>query len=145
MILSAQLKLSEAQAITSTAISENVIDLGVSEPARYGGKAPLHADLGKGTRVPLLIQVVQDIIGATDVEFQVIASANENMSSPSVLVSQTIPGAELVAGKQTNLNCVPRGADQRYLAVNYVVNGTATSGAVTAGITAGVQDYVNMG
>lgn len=142
MILSQQLSLSAAQAITATALSTNVIDLGVAGTP-YDAVAPLNNDKGKGTAVPILIQVVQRFNNLTSLTVTIEVSANEDMSSSTVLATEVIALADLVAGKQTFTQVLPNGVDQRYLAVRYTVTGTApTLGAVTAGISMGNQTNV---
>jgi hypothetical protein len=142
MIFSKQLLLSNAQVITATALSTNVIDLGVAGTP-FDGAAPLHQDVGKGTPVPILIQVVQAFNTLTSLTITIESSANSNMTSSTVLVSQTIPLAQLTLGAQTAYQVLPVGLDQRYLAVRYTVTGTApTLGQVTAGITMGNQTNV---
>lgn len=139
MILSAQQLFSDDQAITATAVSTNVIDLGV--PGTPFGGNQLNQDIGKGTAVPVLIQVTEDFNNATSVQVDIMVSAAAAMTSPKVLASETILLADLVAGKQTNVQVVPKGADMRYLGVKYTVTGTApTTGKFTAGISMGNQD-----
>lgn len=142
MIFSAQQLFSDDQAVTATAISENVIDLGVAE-APYGAQAALHQDVGKGTPVPILAQVTEDFATLTSLTVTIEASANADLSSSTVLSSQTILAADLVAGTQMFVQVLPTGADQRYLGLRYTVAGTnATAGTITAGITMGNQTNV---
>lgn len=142
MILSNQLLLSDDQAITATAVSTNVIDLGVAGTP-YDAVASLNQDVGKGSHVPVLIQVTEDFATLTSLTVTIEASANDDLSSSTVLSSETIAVADLVAGKQTFVQCLPNGADQRYLGVRYTVGGTnATAGKITAGISMGNQTNV---
>ena len=142
MILSQQLILSAAQLITATTLSTNVIDLGIPGTP-YGAVTTLNNDKGKGCPVPILIQVVEDFNTLTSLTVTIEVAANAAMTSSTVLVSQVILLADLVAGKQTWVQCLPNGVDQRYLAVRYTVGGTnPTLGAVTAGISMGNQTNV---
>lgn len=142
MILSQQQLFSAKQAITATSLSTNVIDLGVAGTP-YRGKAPLNQDVGKGTAVPVLIQVTEDFATLTSLTVTLEVSANEDMSSSKVLNSETIAVADLKTGKQTFMQCLPNGVDERYLAVRYTVTGSnATAGTVTAGISMGNQTNV---
>jgi hypothetical protein len=142
MIFSQQQLFSAVQLITATALSTNIIDLGVAATP-FKGAAPLHNDKGKGTPVPILIQVVQNFNTLTSLTVTIEVSPNANMSASTVLATEVIPLAALVAGKQTFVQVLPTGADKRYLAVRYTVTGTApTLGAVTAGITMGNQTNV---
>jgi len=142
MILSAQQLLSDDQAVTATAISTNVIDLGVAGTP-YGAVAALNNDKGKGAKVPVLIQVTEDFATLTSLTVTLEVSAAAALTSPEVLATETILVADLIAGKQTHMQCLPDGADLRYLGVRYTVNGSnATAGAITAGISMGNQTNV---
>lgn len=140
MILSAQQLFSDDQAITATAVSTNVIDLGV-RGTPYGAAAALNGDVGKGTKIPLLVQVTEDFATLTSLTFTVEVSANSDLSSSTVLYSSgAVAAASLVAGYQLPIDVVPKGANARYLGIRYTVGGSnATAGAVTAGIAMGVQ------
>jgi hypothetical protein len=140
MILSAELLLSDDQAITGSAISENIIDLGVAGTP-YDAAAPLNQDVGKGNPVCILVQVTEDFDALTslDITFEVGATT----ALGTVLVTETHLLADLVAGRQTFTQVVPNGADQRYLGVRYTVSGTnPTVGKITAGISKGNQTNV---
>ena len=140
MIFSAQQMFSDDQAITATAVSTNVIDLGV-RATPYGGKAALNGDVGKGTNVPVLIQVTEDFNNLTSLKLAIETGATASLGTE--VESQTILLADLKAGKQTAFVCLPQGITARYLGVCYTVAGTApTTGKVTAGITMGVQSNV---
>lgn len=142
MILSAQQLFSDDQAVTATAISENVIDLGVAGTP-YGAAAALNQDVGKGNHIPVLIQVTEDFATLTSLTVTIEVSAAAGLTSPVVLAEETIAVADLVAGKQTLVQCLPNGADLRYLGVRYAVTGpNATAGKITAGISMGNQTNV---
>ena len=140
MIFSAQQLFSDDQAITATAISTNVIDLGVAGTP-YDAAAPLNQDVGKGAPIPVLVQVTEDFNTLTSLDVTVEVGATTALGT--VLATETILLADLVAGKQTFLQCLPNGADKRYLGVRYTVTGTnPTLGQITAGITMGNQTNV---
>ena len=142
MILSAQQLFSDDQAVTATAISENVIDLGVAGTP-YGAVAALNNDKGKGAKIPVLIQVTEDFATLTSLTVTVEVSAAAGLTSPKVLATESILVADLVAGKQTHMQVLPDGADLRYLGVRYTVVGSnATAGTITAGISMGNQTNV---
>lgn len=139
MIFSLNKMFSDKQAVTATGLSTNVIDLG-TPGTPYGAANPLDADIGKGIPMPILIQVTENFNNCTSVTVTLENSANSNMTSSTVLASETIVLADLLAGKQTFMQYVPNGADERYLGVRYTVAGTApTTGQFTAGITMGNQ------
>ena len=142
MITSAQQLFSDDQVVTATAISTNVIDLGVAETP-YGAVAPLNNDKGKGNKIPVLIQVTEDFATLTSLTVTVEVSAAAALTSPKVLATEVIAVADLVAGKQTFMQVLPDGADLRYLGVRYTVTGSnATHGKITSGITMGNQTNI---
>lgn len=140
MILSAQQLFSDDQAVVASADSTNVIDLGVPGTP-YGAVAPLNQDIGKGNKVPLLVQVTEDFDNLTTLEIKLSTGATSALGTE--IASQTILLVDLVAGKQLNLDYLPNGIVEQYLGMEYVVVGTApTVGKITAGITMGVQTNV---
>lgn len=142
MIFSAQQLFSDDQAVVADAISENVIDLGVAGTP-FGGAAALNRDIGKGAEIPVLIQVTEAFNNLTSVLVTVETSDNADLSSSTVLASETILLADLVAGKQTFLQVLPNGVTGRYLGIRYDITGTApTTGKFTSGITMGNQTNV---
>jgi len=140
MIFSAQQLFSDDQAITASADSTNVIDLGVADTP-FGGVAALNRDIGKGAKIPLLVQITEDFDNLTTLEIKLSTGSTTGLGT--TIASQTIALADLIAGKQMNLDYLPNGIVERYLGMEYVVVGTAPSaGKVTAGITMGVQTNV---
>ena len=143
MIFSAQQLFSNDQAITATAVSTNIIDLG-TKGTPYGAATSFNRDVGKGTKIPVLVQVTEAFNTLTSLTVTIETSDATDMSSPTVLSSQTILLAALTVGKQLNVEVVPNGATGRYLGIRYTVAGTApTLGKVTAGITMGNQTNIN--
>ena len=141
MIFDTTVLLSDHQAVTATALSTNVIDLGTAGTP-YGGNA-LNKDQGKGTPVPILIQVTQDFTNLTSLTVTLEVAATAAMTSSTVVNTQTILAADLIAGKQTFMQCLPNGIDQRYLAVRYTVAGSAPdAGKIKAGMTMGNQTNI---
>ena len=142
MILSAEQIFSDDQAITATAISENVIDLGA--PATpYGAAAALNDDIGKGAPIPILFQVTSAFNTLTSLTVTLENSAAAGLTSPIVLATESIALADLVAGKQMFMQYVPNGVTLRYLGFRFTVVGTnPTLGNITAGITMGNQTNV---
>lgn len=133
MITDALLQLSAAQAVTVTAVSTNTIDLGSNR------------DVGAGEDLYVVINtdVAATAAGAATVQFQVVSSANANLSAPNV-ISQTdlIPKTDLTIGRKPIVLCInpsvllalPIG--QRYLGVQYTVGtGPLTAGSFTAFVT----------
>lgn len=124
MILDNENLFSDAQAITATASSTNVIKL--------------PKGLAKGQPVRLLCQVVEDFATLTNLTVGVRTSATVSagaLVSPSTLVSTAAIGvASLKAGYQFPIEFVPNGTSE-YVDLNFTVGGSnATAGKVTAGI-----------
>jgi len=140
MILSAQQLFSDDQAITASADSTNVIDLGVADTP-FGAVAPLNRDIGKGAKVPILIQITEAFDNLTTLEIKISTGAAATLGT--TIISEVIALADLVVGKQMVINVLPDDITERYLGLEFVVVGTTpTAGKVTAGITMGVQTNV---
>lgn len=133
MILDALLQLAAAQAVTTTAVSTNTIDLGAAR------------DIGTGKDLYAVITVDEAAAaaGAATVQFQVISSAAANLSSPTILgQTDAIAKTELTVGRKpivvsippTILNAQPIG--QRYLGLQFTVGtGPLTAGKFTCYIS----------
>lgn len=143
MIFSAQQIFSDDQAITATAISTNVIDQGLPGTP-YGGKAALNDDVGKGAAIPILVQVTGVFNTLTSLTITLETDSTADLATaPIVLATESILLADLVAGKQMFMQCVPNGDTKQFLGVRYTVVGTdPTLGNITAGITMGNQTNV---
>jgi len=140
MILSSQLIFSDDQAITATAISTNVVDLGVAGTP-YGAVAALHQDVGKGAKVPILIQVTEAFTNLTSLTIAI--ETGSTVSLGTVVISKSVLLADLVAGYQFPVDVLPNEIDERYLGVRYTVVGTAPdAGIITSGISMGNQTNV---
>lgn len=140
MILSAQQLFSDDQAITATAVSTNVIDLGVAGTP-YDAVAPLNQDVGKGNPVYILIQVTEAFDALTDLTITIEVGSATSLGD--VRATETIALANLTVGKKTCIQVLPNCIDKQYLGVRYTVNGTnPTVGKITAGITMGNQTNI---
>lgn len=136
MIYDRQNTVSQAQAITATAVSTDTIDLSQAR------------DIGTGNDLKWVITIDQSFNNLTSLEIQAISSAAANLSSPTVIGSTgAIVLAQLTAGRRpivlelnrSILAALPIG--QRYIGLNYVVVGTApTLGQVTSSLTVDAQD-----
>lgn len=136
MILDNQTLFSDRQAVTASAASTNVIDLG---PINLG----MVRDIGPGTAIPVLLQVVENFTAAGAATLTVAIQVDDNsaFSSPkTVHTTAAIPVATLKAGYQLPLDWIPRGTDERFMRLNYTVaTGPFTAGRITAGVTTGVN------
>lgn len=131
MILDKQTLFSDDQAIVATAVSENVIDLGVAR------------ELGKGVPIPVLIQVTEDFNTLTSLTIDLQVDDNAAMTSAKVVQSVSVLLADLVAGKRVPPMWLPEGIDEQYMTLNYTVVGTVpTTGKITAGVSMGNQTNV---
>lgn len=131
MILDKQTELSNAQVITTSAVSTNQIDLG---PNSYAGNSwGAHPPI-----LPLVPTVEADFAaaGAATLQLQVRTSNSPDMSNPRLhSLSPVIPVASLKKGtKLADFGvslAVPTGA-LRYLDVSYIVGtGPFTAGAIS--------------
>ena len=141
MIFDSTNLFSSAQAITATAASTNVIDLGATGKV-VGGTANLVRDIGLGQRIPLRIQVVEAFNTLTSLAVTIQVDDNEAFSSPTTVYSQTIALAGLTLGAVFNgLYFVPPKTNERYVRLNYTVAGTnPTLGKITAGFVMAHQE-----
>lgn len=131
MRLDSQAIFSDAQEITTSAASTNVVE--ISKP---NGKL---SEVAFGHDIPLLIQVVEDFAGLTSLKVGVQTSDNEAFSSPETLVESTLLLADLKAGKKFPIKSVPAG-NKGYMRLYYTVAGTATAGKITAGIVDAIDN-----
>ena len=131
MITDKLLRVSEDQAITTTAFSTDTIDLGTAR------------DIGEGTALYMNFAVTTALANGTSVKFEVVTSANANLSSPTVIgSSDAILTAALTLGKNVVVRLNPEiaGKGQQYLGARYTVAGTYTGGKITADIVETIGD-----
>lgn len=132
MILDNQTLFSDQQAITATADSTNVVQIGSI------GNTP--GDAGAGVPIPILIQVTEDFDNLTTLTIDVEVDDNDAMASSKIVSTHIVALADLVAGKKINPQYIPIGSDEEYMQLVYTVTGSAPSaGKITAGICMGVQ------
>lgn len=133
MILDAQNEFSDSQAVTSTAISTNVIDLdSASIPKNIGGSSPLYL-------------VIQTALTCTDTSSDAtVAFTLESDSAAALNSSPTVHfstgalafAAYATAGTRVAVTPLPFGDYKRYLGVRYTVaSGPLTAGAFDAFLT----------
>lgn len=135
MIFDATNLFSDAQAITASAASTNVIDFGATGTPKHAANA-LSRDLGKGRKLDFTARVVEDFATLTSLTLVIQGSVDAAFSSPvTIATSAAIPAASLVAGYVFPLPVIPRGASYRYMRTYYTVGGSnATAGKITAGL-----------
>ena len=131
MITDKLLRVSEDQAITTTAFSTDTIDLGTAR------------DIGEGTALYMNFAVTTALANGTSVKFEVVISDNANLSSPTVVgSSDAILTAALTVGKNVVVRINPdiAGKGKRYLGARYTVAGTFNAGKVTADVVETIGD-----
>ena len=131
MITDELLRVSEDQAVTATAYSTNTIDLSVAR------------DIGEGTALYMNFALTEAFANGTNITFEVVTSANSNLSSHDVIGSSaTIATAALTLGKNIVVRINPdiAGKGKRYLGARYVVTGTMNAGKVTADVVETIGD-----
>lgn len=161
MILDAQLLLSDAQALTTTAFSTNAIDTwnnvaltsgALQKPAlatsglgmgSVGGN--IH-DTGRGSGVKIWSQVVTALATGTSVTLEIgTATADDGTGFAALMSTGAISTAALVAGYQFRLGTLPAAkSHNRYLVAKYTISGTYDAGAVTTGIVLDYNHAVNL-
>lgn len=121
MILDSLLKFSDAQALTATADSTNVIDLSVDR------------DIGIGEPMALVVTVgvaADFTTGDETYQFQLETDDNAAMTSSTIIGDVTVAAADLTTGDKV---VIPLGhSNERYLQVVYTLGGTTPSITVDA-------------
>ena len=127
MYIDKQLLMSEGQAITATAYSTNVLDLG-------------SADAGKSDDLFLLVKTGSSAFNTlTSLDISLGTSSTEAFSSETILFKVNILLAGLTANTDLIRVKLPVGM-LRYARMTYTVNGSNPSqGALTAGLVQQVQ------
>lgn len=135
MILDKQNLFSEDQAVTVTAVSTNVIDLG-------NDSAKVQALNEKGNTSELFVQVTTAFAGGTSLQVVLKSDDSSTFASATTLLSTAAIGAsDLVAGYKFPLKGLPL-IDEQYLQLTYTVVGTMSAGTVLAGIVLDSQTNV---
>ena len=126
MLFDKQALFSDNQAITTTAVSENVVCL---------AKGAIK-DVALGNPLPLAILVTKTFAGLTNLTVTIETATDKEFSDATVLATTgAIPAADLVAGYTFPINFIPKG-NKGYMRAKYTVSGTATAGTITAGVVA---------
>lgn len=129
MIIDAQNKFSREQAVTVSAASENVIDLGSAR------------SIGVATKLDVLItvDVAATAAGAATVTFELQESA-DNETFTTIAASAAVGKAALTVGGEPVVMTIPAGQSKRYLRLYYTVaTGPLTAGKFSAAIVEGLQ------
>ena len=135
MILDRQNLMSFNQAVTASAPSTDVIDLG---PPMWAGSA------GSDREIPIEATITEAFLasGAATLTIEVQSSPVENFGSGVIkhLITEPIPKAALVIGANLTKALKLPPDVQRYVRLNYVVaTGPFTAGKITAGVVGSRQ------
>ncbi len=118
--------VSDSQAVTATAFSTNTIDLSNATVKRQIGTGE---EVGFGVNV----EVAADFTSGNETyTFEVVQSANADLSSPDVIGSVTHTAATLVAGYLFFLPIPIGQPTKRYIGLRYTVGGTTPTITVSA-------------
>lgn len=132
MITDINLRVSTAQALTTTAVSTDKVDL---TQAR---------DIGEGTRLFMNFAVPTALTGGTSVNFEAVVADDAALTTNVTVIGATgaIAAASLVAGAQFDVGLQPQVASlgRRYLGARYTIVGTFSAGTVTTDIVHDIQD-----
>ena len=132
MITDKFLRVSDAQAVTTTANSTDVVDLSQAR------------DLGEGEDLYVVFTVGTAFAGGTSINASITVADNTGLSTNAVTIAMTgvVLTAALTAGAQFTVRLNPQVASlgRRYLGATYTVVGTMTAGTMTADIVHDMQD-----
>lgn len=132
MITDKFLRVSDAQALTTTAVSTDKVDLSQAR------------DIGEGDDLYMVFTVGTALAGGTSVNFQVTVADDAALSTNATTIgmSGVVLTAALVAGAQFMVRLNPQIASlgRRYLGATYTIVGTFSAGTVTADIVTDIQD-----
>jgi len=133
MYIDSQHLFSDAQALTATAASTNIIDLG--------------GDRNIGVGEPMAVVITCDVaMGGTSPTLVVTLQADDNSSFSSASTVLALPSlSALAAGAQLVLP-VPQNLDtERYIRLNYTVGGTSPTVTLTAALIpqSMIQNYAS--
>lgn len=140
MFVDAQLEFSDAQAITASAASTNIIDF---NPA-FDYNTVIDAGAGEPTFLVVIPGVTFTAAGAATLTIELRSYANEDRSdTPTVIFTTTAKAlATLVAGKPAVVVALPSASYKRYLSLYYTVaTGPFTAGKLDAFITKDAQTW----
>ena len=132
MILDSSLQLALAQAVTATALSANVLDIGSARNIGAGQDLYLYIQTNTGATAA----------GNATINFQLQTSLSNTMAAPvTVLDSGAVPIASLGVNSCLKLKIPSSTAYLEFLALNFLVTtGPLTAGAFSATIAANVDD-----
>lgn len=122
MLIDSQLLFSDAQALTATAASTNLIDHG--------------SDRNIGVGEPLVAVITVDVaLAGTTPTFQVTVQTDDNAAfSSAASVAQSLQYSALAAGAKVVVPLPPDTSPERFTRLNYTLGGTTPTITVTASL-----------
>jgi hypothetical protein len=141
MIIDNTLVFSDSQAITATARSTNIVDIGAAGTP-VGATNAVRRDIGIATEIPLTIRVTEAFNNLTSLTFQLEVDDDPAFGSPRIVaVGPAVLLASLTLGAKIQFPAeLPEGTNERFIGLRYTVAGTAPSlGKIFAAISAGDQ------
>ena len=121
----------QGQAVTGTALSTNIIDLGTAR------------DIGEGEGLFMVFTVVVGFAGTGTITMQVVTDTTDSFSSPTVIAATgAITATSLTAGSQYIVRIPPQVASlgERYLGAQYTCSASPTTGTFLTQIVLDIQD-----
>ena len=143
MIIDTSLVFSSQQAVTVSAPSTNMLDLGATGTP-YGATNPLVRNVGEGTPLDLSVTVASAFAGLTSLQVEVQTSP-DGVTWTTVDAGEIAPASALVTGYQFHVPRIVQQANARYLQLYYAVVGTASAGTINAEIVASRQSNTTFG
>lgn len=132
MITDKFLRVSDGQAVTTTANSTDIVDLSTAR------------DLGEGEDLYAVFTVGTAFAGGTSINAAIVTADNTGLSTNPVTIAMTgaVVTASLTAGAQFIVRLGPQVASlgKRYFGATYTVVGTMTAGTLTCDIVHDIQD-----
>lgn len=129
--------LSDKQAVVASAVSTNVLDLkalGITYDNVQLGRRQFIED------VPFMVQVTEDFDALTSLDIIFQTDDNVGFASAKDVFTVNVALTELVAGFQLPIDKLPRGINEQFFRMSYVVNGAnPTVGQISAGVVSSVD------
>lgn len=136
MIMDKQNLFSDAQAVTATALSTNIMDL---------GKAGLNMGVGEELYLVCIVDTTLDDSGDdSTITVTLETDSVEAMDSAAVLLTLGTFAANAAAGSRLVQRIPVSAAYERYIGVRYTAaNGSLSAGAFTTFLTKNIDAYTN--
>ncbi len=149
MIIDFAMQVSTTQALTTTAVSADSVDLSSAATAGHGAAvgANPHA-IGTGEAVRMLVDVTTTLTGGTSIVFEIITATDAALTTSIEVLGQSDAylAAVLLAGRTqiiVNMNADvqnAQGRNQRFMGARYTIVGTFGAGAVTTAFLLDIQN-----